>query len=120
MLHNKCPFYKIVLTGGSIHLFEGPCGGKTSVQAILSDTFENMGWKVYRVPETASILLGSGVVFDKLSAKEANEFQRHLLNVLMQIESTYFKLAKLHADRGLKTIVICDRGTMDPSACKTL
>lgn len=29
---------RVVLTGG-------PCGGKTSVQAMLSDTFQNMGWK---------------------------------------------------------------------------
>ena len=41
----------VVLTGGV-------CGGKTTVQTMLSDVFANMGWKVFRVPETASILLG--------------------------------------------------------------
>lgn len=41
---------KIVLTGG-------PCAGKSTVQTMLSDVFENMGWKVFRVPETATILL---------------------------------------------------------------
>ena len=76
-----------------------------------------MGWKVYRVPETASILLGSGVIFDKLTQEEANDFQKSLLHVMMQIESTFFSLAESHAERGVKTIVICDRGTMDPSAC---
>lgn len=43
--------YRVVLTGG-------PCGGKTSLQTTLSDMFENMGWKVYRAAETATILLG--------------------------------------------------------------
>jgi adenylylsulfate kinase-like enzyme len=62
---------RIVLTGG-------PCGGKSTVQTILSDVFANMGWKgrfdgsdlpfrstharlraraVFRVPETATTLL---------------------------------------------------------------
>lgn len=41
---------RIVLTGG-------PCGGKSTVQTILSDIFQNLGWKVFRVPETATVLL---------------------------------------------------------------
>jgi len=31
--------YKVVLTGG-------PCAGKTTVQAMMSTFFENLGWKV--------------------------------------------------------------------------
>ncbi|PBC32192.1 hypothetical protein APICC_02312 [Apis cerana cerana] len=42
--------YKLVLTGG-------PCGGKTTGQARLCTFFENLGWKVFRVPETATVLL---------------------------------------------------------------
>lgn len=41
---------RVVLTGG-------PCGGKSTLQAMLSDVFSNLGWKVYRVPETATTLL---------------------------------------------------------------
>jgi hypothetical protein len=29
---------RVVLTGG-------PCGGKSTVQAMMSDVFENLGWK---------------------------------------------------------------------------
>lgn len=36
----------------------GPCGGKTTVQATLREFFTNMGWKVYCVPEAATVLLG--------------------------------------------------------------
>ena len=60
--------WKLVLTGG-------PCGGKTTGQARLSTFFENLGWKVYRVPETANILLSGGVNFNELSPEAAEKFQ---------------------------------------------
>ncbi|XP_055921037.1 TRPL translocation defect protein 14 isoform X1 [Eupeodes corollae] len=56
--------YKIVLTGG-------PCGGKTTGQSRLCTFFENLGWKVFRVPETATVLLSGGVKFSDLTDKEA-------------------------------------------------
>ncbi|CAG5090061.1 Similar to Ttd14: TRPL translocation defect protein 14 (Drosophila melanogaster) [Cotesia congregata] len=58
--------YKVVLTGG-------PCGGKTTGQARLCTFFENMGWKVFRVPETATVLLSGGVKFSDLT-EEDSEF----------------------------------------------
>ena len=36
----------------------GPCGGKTTGQVMLATFFENLGWKVFRSPEVATILLG--------------------------------------------------------------
>ncbi|XP_028028631.1 TRPL translocation defect protein 14-like [Bombyx mandarina] len=56
--------YKLVLTGG-------PCGGKTTGQSRLSTFFENLGWKVFRVPETATVLLSGGIKFADLSSEEA-------------------------------------------------
>ncbi|XP_034182171.2 TRPL translocation defect 14 isoform X2 [Osmia lignaria lignaria] len=56
--------YKVVLTGG-------PCGGKTTGQTRLCTFFENMGWKVFRVPETATVLLSGGIKFSDLNAEEA-------------------------------------------------
>jgi len=64
----KRKIWKLVLTGG-------PCGGKTTGQARLSTFFENLGWKVYRVPETATVLLGGGVNFADLPEWAQNEFQ---------------------------------------------
>ncbi|KAE8744771.1 hypothetical protein FOCC_FOCC008587, partial [Frankliniella occidentalis] len=55
--------YKIVLTGG-------PCGGKTTGQSRLCTFFENLGWKVFRVPETATVLLSGGIKFSDLSEDE--------------------------------------------------
>jgi len=98
--------YKLVLTGG-------PCGGKTTGQARLCTFFENMGWKVYRVPETATILLGGGVKFTDLSEKEVFNFQLNLIKTMMSIEDTFFQLAE---SSPCNCLVICDRGVMDASA----
>ncbi|KAJ3327793.1 hypothetical protein HDU91_004266, partial [Kappamyces sp. JEL0680] len=94
----------------------GPCGGKTSSVSILSELFESLGWTVYRVPETATMLFGGGVHFPDLNEEMAYAFQKSILSVMIQVENTYRELAKLNAKRGIKTVLICDRGAMDPSA----
>jgi len=107
MTNQKIPkIWKIVLTGG-------PCGGKTTGQARLSSFFENLGWKVYRVPETANVLLSGGIKFADLSPQAAEEFQANLLKTMMQIEKSFFDLA---AESSRNCLVICDRGAMDASA----
>ena len=102
----KSRVWKLVLTGG-------PCGGKTTGQARLCTFFENLGWKVYRVPETANILLSGGVKFGDLSPEMAKEFQKNLLKTMLQIENTFFDLAQ---KTNKNCLVICDRGAMDASA----
>jgi len=98
--------WKLVLTGG-------PCGGKTTGQARLSTFFENLGWKVYRVPETANVLLAGGVNFAELSPQAAENFQANLLKTMLQIENAFFDLAE---ESNRNCLVICDRGAMDASA----
>ncbi|KAF5292021.1 hypothetical protein FQA39_LY14138 [Lamprigera yunnana] len=98
--------YRLVLTGG-------PCGGKTTGQSRLCTFFENLGWKVFRVPETASVLLSGGIKFSDLNAEEVYQFQLNLLKTMLQIENTFFELAK---SCKRSCLIICDRGAMDPSA----
>ncbi|XP_017779335.1 PREDICTED: TRPL translocation defect protein 14 isoform X2 [Nicrophorus vespilloides] len=98
--------YKLVLTGG-------PCGGKTTGQSRLCTFFENLGWKVFRVPETASVLLSGGVKFSDLNEDEALVFQENLLKTMIQIENTFFELGRTCKRNCL---IICDRGAMDASA----
>ncbi|XP_014609180.1 PREDICTED: uncharacterized protein LOC106789474 [Polistes canadensis] len=98
--------YKLVLTGG-------PCGGKTTGQARLCTFFENMGWKVFRVPETASVLLSGGIKFSELNAEEGFKFQENLLRTMIQIENTFFQLGE---SCSRNCLIICDRGAMDASA----
>lgn len=99
--------WRLVLTGG-------PCGGKTTGQSRLATFFENIGWKVYRVPETANVLLSGGVNFAELSIQAADKFQANLLKTMMQIENSFFDLASSSLSQNC--LVICDRGTMDASA----
>jgi len=44
------PIYRIVLTGG-------PCGGKSTAMAHISDRLASLGFRVYRVPEAATLLI---------------------------------------------------------------
>jgi len=98
--------WRLVLTGG-------PCGGKTTAQITLATFFESLGWRVFRVPETATILLGGGVSFALLDDKQRLEFQENLLKTMFQMEDTYFSLA---TTQNRNCIVICDRGAMDCAA----
>ncbi|XP_064620279.1 TRPL translocation defect protein 14-like isoform X2 [Lineus longissimus] len=98
--------YKLVLTGG-------PCGGKTTGQSRLSTFFENLGWKVYRVPECATVIMSGGVKWTELSEDSVFEFQENLIKTMMMIEKTYFDLAN---NASQNCLIICDRGVMDASA----
>ncbi|KAK7580122.1 hypothetical protein V9T40_000751 [Parthenolecanium corni] len=98
--------YKVVLTGG-------PCGGKTTGQSRLCTFFESMGWKVFRVPETASVLLSGGVKFADLDEETAYKFQENLLKSMIQIENTFFELGQTSSR---DCLIICDRGAMDVSS----
>ena len=55
--------FQLVLTGG-------PCGGKTTGQAHLATFFESLGWKVFRVPETATVLMSGGISFGELNEEQ--------------------------------------------------
>jgi len=98
--------WRVVLTGG-------PCGGKTTAQARLSTFFESLGWRVYTVPEAATVLLNGGINFSVLSAEDVLAFQEDLVKVMFQLEDTFFRLAETSRRNCL---VICDRGAMDCSA----
>ncbi|XP_041349503.1 TRPL translocation defect protein 14-like [Gigantopelta aegis] len=112
MAHNfvdsKHKFYRVVLTGG-------PCGGKTTGQARLSTFFENLGWKVFRCPEAAMIYLSGGVTFAELEKNEVFLFQENIIKTMMQIENSYFDLAKSFTCKQ-NVLMICDRGLMDGAA----
>lgn len=58
----------------------------------LATFFENIGWKVYTVPETATILLGGRVKFEELNYDQAYLFQKDLLRTMLQIEDVSFLL----------------------------
>ncbi|KAJ3090775.1 hypothetical protein HK102_002734 [Quaeritorhiza haematococci] len=113
--------YKVIALTGEyvlkrVRFFEEQGGLTFSLHSVDSSLFENLGWKVFRVQETATILLGGGVVFAEMTPELAYSFQKDILRVMMTIENTYINLARINASNGVKTVVICDRGAMDPSA----
>merc|ERR1711934_1026812 len=79
--------HKLVLTGG-------PCGGKTTGQAQLATFFESVGWKVFRVPETATVLMSGGIAFGNLNEEQVMDFQENLVRTMVAIEDTYFAMAE--------------------------
>lgn len=101
--------HRVVLTGG-------PCAGKTTSINRIKSFFENIGWKAFCVPETASLLIGSGIHFYELGPHTI-DFQENLLKTLLQIEDTINETVKFyHKEKKQNCIVIYDRGAMDPVA----
>lgn len=102
--------HRVVFTGG-------PCAGKTTSINRIKNFFENIGWKVYCVPETATTLLSAGIYFYDLSTECKINFQENLLKTLVQIEDSINDVAKHHFnDKNQSCMIIYDRGAMDPIA----
>ncbi len=103
------PIHRVVLTGG-------PCAGKTTCLDHLSQRLEALGFRVFLVPEVASILLGGGASLADVSVDEFLHFEGRLVTLQMQLEDTFHELA---AATARPAVVVCDRGTMDPAAYLT-
>lgn len=94
--------FRIVLTGG-------PCGGKSSSLAHLTEELENHGYRVFRIPEAATILFTGGVAVNDIG-KDVIGFQTNLMRLQMHLEDTYYKQAKTC---GEPSVLLIDRGVMD-------
>ena len=96
-----------------LHLIAFRCIIHDLLQAKLATFFENLGWKVFRVPETATVLMSGGIAFGELNAEQVFDFQENLIKTMIALEDTYFTMA---AKSDQNCLVICDRGLMDASA----
>lgn len=107
-LQDRTRIHRVVLTGG-------PCAGKSTCLNRIKTFFQNIGWKVFCVPETATILLSTGINFYDLKDDYKIKFQENLLKNLLQIEESVYQAAKFYQyDKKQNCIVIYDRGAMDP------
>lgn len=80
----------------------------------LSGFLVDRGYRVYTVPEAATLLFKHGATFADLDTEDKQiEFQANLLRTQMHLEDTFFNLA---ADINAPAVLLCDRGTMDGSA----
>lgn len=103
-------FYKFVITGG-------PCGGKTTAMERLQVFLRERGFRVFVVPEAATILFTNGASPDDLASPECETaFQSFVIGAQIQLEDSFMRYAK---STGKKSVLLCDRGIMDGSAYVT-
>jgi predicted ATPase len=95
--------HRIVLTGG-------PCAGKSTALAHVTDYLAATGLQVCRVPEASTILLSGGAEVAGATPEQWLTFQRGILRVSMALEDAFMALA--HRS-GRKCVLMCDRGAMD-------
>jgi predicted ATPase len=98
--------HRIVLTGG-------PCAGKSTALAHVTDYLVAAGFLVYRVPEASTMLLAGGAVVVGATTEQILTFQRSILRLTLSLEDAFMAIA--HRS-GRKCVLVCDRGAMDGSA----
>jgi thymidylate kinase len=107
-VEEELDFCKICITGG-------PCAGKTTAIASISERLRELGYTVFIVPEAATMIFSGGGDLDLRNYTEYNQlkFQYLLLTLQKWLEDIYSELALLNKK---KVCVLCDRGVMDGSA----
>ena len=97
---------RIVLTGG-------PCGGKTTALARITERLQSFGYHVLVVPETATMLIsGARLNVQAMSELQAFQFETELVDLQFLIEKAFERLASLNKP----AVIIQDRGLMDAAA----
>lgn len=101
----------IVLTGG-------PCGGKTTVLSYLRKKLMDSGYRVFIVPEVATIVISGGVYdMGHLAKNDPPRFlavQCVISNIQIGSRRAFNELARIAP--GDKKVILLDRGDMDLQA----
>ena len=106
---DSVPLYKIVLTGG-------PCGGKTTALARLSNYLRERGFEVMTCPEAYSLLITNGMpTTDHENQAEDMQIQvqHSVMDLMISIEDSFARVLRA---KGRPGVLLCDRGIMDGSA----
>lgn len=100
--------YRIVLTGG-------PCAGKTTALARLSGFLQERGFRVFTVPEAATMLFVNGASVADFGRGESMiiAFQKAVLDGQIALENGFARVA---AATRSPAVLLCDRGALDGSA----
>ena len=104
--------HRVLLTGG-------PCAGKTTMMAKLTSVLDNKGYRVFNVPEAATLLGLGGIQLDarNMGWDYAVQMQSALLVMQMNIEDAFTDIALAEQAQTQKpTLIMCDRGVLDGSA----
>lgn len=98
--------HKIVLTGG-------PCGGKTTAMSRIAERLEGLGFRVFTVPETPTMLFLGGFSLHDVTPAQMVALETTLLRTVMNIEDSFAEIAEVYGD---DCVFLCDRGMMDTKA----
>jgi predicted ATPase len=102
--------YKFVVTGG-------PCAGKTTAMERLQVYLRERGFRVFVVPEAATMLFINGASPDDLASEDCESaFQQFVIRTQTSLEDSMMNYAK---SVKTKSVILCDRGVMDGSAYVT-
>jgi nucleoside-triphosphatase THEP1 len=71
---SKFPIFRIVMTGG-------PCAGKTTALATITDKLTTLGFKVLIVPEAATLMMKGGamIMTHKMTRQDQVKFQIEIM-----------------------------------------
>src|SRR5574344_1202059 len=98
----------IVLTGG-------PCAGKTTALAKIEEYYQERGYKVLIVNESATELINGGIKPFGEKALDILKFQEVILKYQISKERIYKETASQYGENE-KIIIIYDRGLIDNKA----
>ena len=103
------PVYTIVLTGG-------PCSGKSSSLAYLTEKLSDYGLMVFVIPETATLITNNGIDRRKMDRpKQVAMYEEAILDMQLSFEETYRRaVMQIFPER--KKVLLLDRGVMDIKA----
>jgi CYTH domain-containing protein/thymidylate kinase len=99
----------IVLTGG-------PCSGKSSSLAYLTEKLSDHGFLVFVIPETATLITNNGIDRRKMDRpKQVVMYEEAILDMQLSFEETYQKaVTRIFPEK--KKVILLDRGVMDIKA----
>lgn len=103
------PVSMIVLTGG-------PCSGKSSSLAYLTERLSDHGFMVFVVPETATLITGNGIDRRKMDKPgQIVVFEEAIFDMQVSFEDTYKQaVSRIFPER--RKVILLDRGIMDVRA----
>lgn len=97
---------RIALTGG-------PCAGKSTILKRIREKFEDKGYAVYLMPESATMFIEAGADFLTKDANLSYVTEMSKLQFQLQMEDSMMQIARAC---GKPALLIGDRGTMDTAA----
>lgn len=106
------PVSMIVLTGG-------PCSGKSSSLAYLTEKLSDHGLMIFVIPETATLITGNGIDRRKMDRPgQIVVFEEAIFDMQMAFEDIYKQtVERIFPER--RKVILLDRGIMDIRAFLT-